>query len=208
MVDNVYAELASLFPGFKLDKNEGGFVRGISTGTQKLLVPFVDLHPRYTFSLLCCVRLDEVEDICNHFNPAPHKYHSMTLTSTTPLSYFRPEGEYNFTSIESLKEATADLATLAKDILDFMDQHQDKFALYQAMKSEGPSFDISVDPGRAMRVVTLARLCGDPDFRVVLAQQEASASGWHEEGRRRFQALMAYLERIRKVSSPDFSAFS
>jgi hypothetical protein len=47
-----------------------------------------------------------------------------------------------------------------------------------------------------MRLVTLARLCGDPDFRAVLAQQEASASAWHEEDRRRLQALMAYLGRI------------
>ena len=30
MVDNVYAELAPLFPGFKLNKNEEGFVRVIS----------------------------------------------------------------------------------------------------------------------------------------------------------------------------------
>jgi hypothetical protein len=196
MVDDVYAELAPLFPGFKLDKDEEGFVRRISTGSQKLLVPFVDRHPRYTFSLLCCVRLDEVEDICNLFNPAPQKYYSMTVTSTTPLGYFHPEGEYKFTSIQDLKEATADLATLSKDILLFMDQHQDKYALYQDMKSEGARFDISVNPGRAMRLVTLARLCGDPDFRAVLAQQEASASAWHEEDRRRFQALMAYLERM------------
>ena len=126
ILDDVYAELAPLFPGFKLDKNEEGFVRGTSTGSQKLLVPFVDLHPRYTFSLLCCVRLNEVEDICNLFNPAPKKYHSMTMTSTTPLSYFRPEGEYNLTSIRDLKKATADLAVLSKHILLFMDQHQDK----------------------------------------------------------------------------------
>jgi hypothetical protein len=196
MVDNVYAELAPLFPGFKLNKNEEGFVRRISTGSQKLLVPFLDRHPRYTFSLLCCVRLDEVEDICNLFNPAPQKYHSMTVTSTTPLRYFHPEGEYEFTSIQDLKEATADLATLSKEILLFMDQHQDKYALYQDMRGEGARFDISVDPGRAMRLVTLARLCGDPDFRAVLAQQEASASAWHEEDRRRLQALMAYLGRI------------
>jgi len=200
ILDNVvYAALVPLFPGFKLDENEGGFVRRIPTGIQKLLVPFVDLHPRYTFSLLSCVRLDEVEDICNHFNPAPQKYHSMTVTSTTPLSYFRPEGEYNFASIGDLKEATADLAILAKDIIAFMDRHQDKFALYQAMKSEGARFDISVDPGRAMRLVILARLCGDPDFRAVLAHQEASASAWHEEDHRRFQALIAYLERIKGV---------
>lgn len=201
MVDNVYAELTALFPGFKLDTNEEGFVREISTGNQKLLVPFVDLHPRYTFSLLCCVRLDEVEDICNRFNSAPKKYHFMTMTSATPLSYFRSDGEYEFNSIQDLKEAVADLATFSKDILFFMDQHQDKFALYQDMKSEGARFDISVDPGRAMRLVTLARLCGDPNFRAVVAQHEASALGWDEEDRRRLGALVAYLDGMEKFSS-------
>ena len=34
------------------------------------------------------------------------------MTSTTPLSYFRPEGEYNLTSIRDLKKATADLAVV------------------------------------------------------------------------------------------------
>ena len=201
--DDVYAELAPLFPGFTLDKTEEGFVRGTSTGSQKLLVPFVDLHPRYRFSLLCCIRLNEVEDICNLFNPAPKKYHSMTVTSTTPLSYFRPEGEYNFSSSRELKEATADLAALSKQLLLFMDQHQDKFALYEAMKTKGDRFDNSVGVGRAMRVVTLARLCGDADFRAVVAEQEASASDWHEEDRQTFHDLVAYLARPGKASSPD-----
>jgi hypothetical protein len=198
--DDIYAELAPLFPGFQLDKNEEGFVRATATGNQKLLVPFVDRHPRYKFSLLCCVRLNEVEDICNRFNPAPHEYHSMTVTSTTPLSYFGGAGEYNFTSIRELKEATADLAALSKDILLFMDRHQDKFAVYEAMKTDGARFDNSVGVGRAMRVVTLARLCGDVDFRAVVAEQDAAASGWHEEDRQTFHALVAYLARPGKAS--------
>ena len=65
-----------------------------------------------------------------------------------------------------------------------MDQHQDKYrAVPEAMKTEGVRFDNSVGLGRALRVVTLARLCGDADFRAVVAEQEASASGWHEEDR-------------------------
>jgi hypothetical protein len=198
IVDSIFAELSPLFPGFRLDRSERSFVREIAEGSQKLLVPLVDLHPRYSFSLLCSVRLDQVEDICNLFNSAPRQYHSMTLTSTTPLKYFVLEDEYSVSTDQDIKEAAARLATVSGKIVSFMDQHQDKFALHRALNSEdGYRFDISVNPGRAMRTVILARLCGDADFREIVSLQEASISSWHEEDQLRFQALVDYLERMR-----------
>lgn len=197
MVENVYVELAPLFPGFHLNTSEEGFLRPIARGTQKLLVPFVDLHPSYTFSLLCCVRLDEVEDICNIFNPAPPHYHRMTLTSVTPLKYFGQPEEYSFSTNQGLKEAATNLATISSDILRFMDQYQGVRALHDAMNSEeGSRFDISSNPGKAMRAVVLARLCSYADFTVARSRQEGFIGDWQEEDRKRFSALVTYLERM------------
>ncbi len=88
ILQDVYAALGPLFPGFQLDKDKEGFVRTIAEGRQEILVPFVDRSPRFVFGLTLCIRLDPVEDICNRFNEAAARYHRQTVTTITPLSYF------------------------------------------------------------------------------------------------------------------------
>lgn len=197
IVDHIHRVLAPLFPGFRFDEGGEGFVREIPTGSQKILMPLVDLNPRYLFSLLCSIRLDEVEDICNQFNPAPRRYHAMTETTTTPIEYFTERTQFVVDTIEDVDEAARDLAPVSKLIVQFMDRHQDKEALHRAFRSADHSrFDISVQPGRAMRELVLARLCNDADFPTIVTAQKVASASWSDTDRERFSALVEYLERL------------
>jgi hypothetical protein len=198
MKERMLAQLAPLFPTFRLDCSDGPLLREIAAGTQKLSVPFKDLSPNYRFSLLCVIRLDQVEDIYNLFNPAPASYHSTTDTSVTPLRYFIDEPtEFTFSTFDELKESVARLSAYAENIMNFMDRHQDVRSLHEAMNSpEGYRFDNSINPARAKRSIILARLVSYEEFKRIVPLQEAAVRDCHEDDRKSFSDLVAYLEQL------------
>ena len=191
--EHVFAELAPLFPGFHFEKSQDAFVRTIPGGIQKLEVPFLNLAGIYTFSLICCVRLNEIEDICNKFNPAPLNYHSMTLTTATPLKYFCRDEEFTFSTLRQLTQAVARLATYAGEINQFMDKHQDACALHRAMETERSRFDNTVGSAGSIRAVVLARYCTGANFEEVVRREEESISTWPKEDQRKFGAVVELL---------------
>jgi hypothetical protein len=203
MKELLLTQLSSLFSKFRLDSSERVLVREIPAGTQKLLVPFNDLNPTYIFSLLCAIRLDEVENIRNLFNSAPARYHPTTLTSITPLQYFTGEPmEFTVSTPDGLEEAVARLSVLSKDIMRFMDRHKDVRSLHEAMNSpEGSRFDNTINPGRAMRSIILARLVSYEEFRKIVAIQKGAVQNCHEDDRKAFNDLVAYLEQLPRTPS-------
>jgi hypothetical protein len=208
MKERLLVQIAPLFPTFRLDSREGPLVREILAGTQKLLVPFTDLDPNFRFSILCAIRLDEVENICNLFNRAPASYHSITLTSATPLEYFTDAPpEFTFSTPDELQEAVAHLSMYSEDIAHFFKRYQDVRSLHEAMNSpEGHRFDDTINPARAMRSITLARLVSYEEFKKILPIQEAAVRHCREDDRKVFSDLVAYLERLPRT--PSYSASS
>jgi hypothetical protein len=73
---------------FRLKKSEAGFVRKIPGGWQMLGVPLWDYNPEFVFSLNICIRVDGAEEVFHQFSGSPAKYHSLSVTTITPLEYF------------------------------------------------------------------------------------------------------------------------
>jgi hypothetical protein len=196
----LYKELAPLFRGFRLKKSEEGFVRAIPGGTQKVLVPLFDYKPVFIFSLMLCTRMDEVERIFNLFSGSPPKYQAMTLTSMTPLEFFYPDcqgkKEYKVETAEDVRNAVQDLSAISGKINLFLDQYQDVKSLDAAMNSgDGPRFDRSSDPYRAMHVLTLARLAKNPEFERLVAGYQAQAHNWNAVDKKKLDDLVSYLKQ-------------
>src|SRR5262245_31307809 len=122
--ETLYRALEPLLPGWKLVKKQGGFVRKIAAGNQKLLIPLIDYNPEFRFSLVFLTRLDVVEEISNRFSGALGS--SDTATSIVQLSYFLPdEGVTKEFAVRTEEEIRATVFRLAepldKQILPFLD---------------------------------------------------------------------------------------
>jgi hypothetical protein len=196
----LYKELVPLFRGFRLKKSDEGFVRAIPGGTQKIMVPLVDYNPVFIFSLVLCTRLDEVERIFNRFSGSPPKYQAMTLTTMTPLEFFYPscqgKKEYKVQTAEDIAKAVRDLSSAGGNLNLFLDRHQDVESLDAAMNSaDGPRFDKSSDPYRAMHALILARLAKNPEFEKLAARYEAQAGNWNPVDKQKLDGLVSYLNQ-------------
>lgn len=202
--DALYQELGPLFRGFRLKKSDEGFVRAIPGGTQKIVVPLFDYRPVFMFSLMMCMRIDEVERVFNLFSGSPPKYHAMTLTTMTPLGYFYPglqgKKEYKVETAEEVRNAVQDLSAISGKITRFLDQHQNIKSLDATMNSDdGLHFDGSANPYRAMHALILARLAKNPEFEKLAAQYHAQSLNWNSADKKKLDDLVLYLREQLKT---------
>jgi hypothetical protein len=186
--------------GFRLKKSDGEswFVRSISKGSQRIGVPLYDFKPRFDFSLVMTVRLEEVESIFSQFNEAPPKYHAMANTQVYQIERFIPQKRVRFQvhSPEDVQSAMAQLIPVIEDeIIPFLDAHQD-------LKSVGDSMNLSKTPKgingviHALRPIIVARLLHRSDFDSIVVGYSRLLGRFSEREIVKFHKAIEYLKNL------------
>jgi len=197
--------------GFRFRKES--FVRKIDGGRQELAISLVDYKPVFRFSLVCCTRLDAVEEITNRFSESPEKYHGETLTSMTQLEFFglpaKPGAgvQYELKSEADASAVLPGVAALVRDrLLPFFEEYRDVAALNRGLNPAGAErlaeprwprdrreFDASNQPYRAMAGVAVAHLAGDPRVNKLVAAYRGQIRDLKDHDRQKFEQMVSHL---------------
>jgi hypothetical protein len=197
----LFEQLQPHLPGFKPQKKEESLARRITGGTQFIGLALIDHRPLFKFSLPVSIRIEEVEEIINRFAGSPPKYHRLTRTTGTLLSYFYGESdkkEFKIQSPEDIEAAIAGVAPVIRDrIIPFLDSHQSVQSLDAVMNGpEGARFDRTNPPYRQMHGLILARLAGNPRFDALAEAALVEARGWQPHDGKKLEALVAHLRTL------------
>jgi len=199
--EQIYRALGQMLSGtdFRLKRSEEGYVRAIRGCRQDIGVPFYDYNPRFEFSLVMGVRLDEVEKITFMFSGAPVQCRSGGVSTIIRLEYFAPEVPDRFTvwSEKDIEQAANVLAPIVRErIVPFLDQHRDVQSLDKALHHGAQQLDTSHHPYRGMSGITIARLAGNPEFDTLVAKYLAEMSSIPPDYRAKFVRLAEYLKTM------------
>ena len=196
--DLIYKAVGDILAGtdFHFKKGAEGYLRAIPRGRQVIGVPFYDYHPRFEFSLVMTIRLDDAEDITWTFCGVAPEDRSHTETVAIRLEYFAPDFADRFTVFaeNDIQNAAAALAPILRErIVPFLDAHQDVRSLDRAWHYSTKQLSASFHPYRGMHSITVAKLAGNPDFDVLVERYLAEMALIPASDRRKFLRLVEYL---------------
>jgi hypothetical protein len=182
--------------GFRLKKSEEGFVRKIPGGRQVIGVPLWDYHPEFEFSLNVCIRLDEAEHVLHLCLQTPPEYQSASYTIMMRLEYFMPgqQTTFIFTSERDISDAVDKLSpVLQKEIIPFLDKHQDLKAVAATVNHSEKPVDISVPPYAGIHRIILAHLTKDPAFEQLVVKYRKEMGAIVASEREKFEKVVEHL---------------
>jgi hypothetical protein len=181
---------------FRLERSEERYVRNIVGGWQVIGVPFYDYNPRFEFSLVMAIRLDEVQKITCMFSGSPPEYRAETVSAIIQIEYFAEvPNTFIVWSEEDIDKAAAVLSPIVREkIVPFMDTHRDVRALDEALHRGSKQLDSSFHPYRGMSGITIAKLAGNPEFDFLVEKYLAEMACKPEEDREKFVRLVEYLK--------------
>jgi hypothetical protein len=182
---------------FRLERSNEGYVRTISEGKQKIGVPFYDFSPRFEFSLVMSMRLDEVEDITWRFAGTVPEDRSETVTAIVQIAYFAPEipKRFGVWSERDIDGAASILAPIVRErVIPFFDGCKDTQSLDRVLHHSARQLDTSYHPYRGMSAITVARLAGNPEFDILVSKYLAEMTSLPAEDRRKFISLAENLK--------------
>jgi hypothetical protein len=200
--------------GFRLKKSKEGFVKVIHGGKQALGIPFWNYKPRFEFSFVMTIRLDEVQAITNQFSGSPPKYHSLTQTILTQMEHlglgecrWKAEGE------NEIKQKSGEAARVVQErILPFFERHQDLVTIAKAANPEVPPklplapkgmpdlqaarslFNGGNQPYPAMSAITLAHLARLANFDELASRYQKELLSLPSDSRDKFDRLVSFLK--------------
>jgi hypothetical protein len=183
--------------GFKGKKKDLAFVRSMVGGSQKIEFSLVDYRPMYRFAILTSFRVDAVEDLKNPFEGIrPESWHE-TATLRVGEEKLGVGVRFDVTSEAEIAQAMDVLDQRFREtILPFLDAHADLPAIErmpngsQDRPSGGPLEKY------AMAGVAAAVVCRRPDVDDIIALHRKRISGYYEEARQRFEALVAHISTL------------
>jgi hypothetical protein len=195
----IYAALTPVLSakGFRLRKSEQGFFRPLRGGWQNVGIPLWDYKPKFEFSLVMSIRIDEVQNIFNQFGVLP-RYHAITTTQDFLLEHFIPKEHTRFkaSNENELQIAISRLLPILQDqVIPFLDEHQDLRTLAKAMKlTEIQEFVPFAS--HAFGPVIVARLIDHPEFHSIVEGYKERIMKLPEPELKKFETLVEYLEKM------------
>ncbi len=201
--ETVYESLAPLLvpKGFKLHDREE-YRRVLRGVRQTVSLRLVDYAPTFKFTLDFFFRVEAAETILQQFIEVLPQFRQVRETCCVTLDQLVPSAgeEIVVKNNRSLQKALSELKpALERDVLPFLDSHQDLNSIDHLMNSSCTRewFAHAYGPDSSMNSVIVARLAGNPDWeQLVSTHRQRLRGNVSDESLATYERLVQHLSQM------------